>query len=147
MEANEEIGAVEVFCLPVPDKAQRQQNFVIFTNTAVAWKGFPDNIYDQFVWTMNETQPKDPKDLQVGAEYSSSHLSPGNEDTYVTITTRCLNTVLKSIGKKVIVPDENQFASAIPQSHRKGEKAYHVKAHIGSKEGERSRQIRPSPHH
>jgi hypothetical protein len=38
-------------------------------------------------------------------------------------------------GKEVIFPDADEFASAVPESHRKGEKAYHVKAHRGSKEG------------
>lgn len=35
----------------------------------------------------------------------------------------------------VIRPDERQFVSAMPEAHRKGEKAYHVKAFRGSKEG------------
>ena len=38
-------------------------------------------------------------------------------------------------GKSVIFPTEDEFASAIPQSHRKGEKAFHVKAYKGSKDG------------
>lgn len=40
------------------------------------------------------------------------------------------------VSKRVVFPDPNEFASAIPQNHRKGEAAYHVKAHRGSKEGE-----------
>lgn len=36
---------------------------------------------------------------------------------------------------KVVCPDEREFASAVPEAHRKGEKAYHVKAFRGSKEG------------
>jgi hypothetical protein len=35
----------------------------------------------------------------------------------------------------VIFPDADEFASAIPEGHRSREKAYHVKAHRGSKEG------------
>ncbi|KAJ5625948.1 hypothetical protein N7510_002257 [Penicillium lagena] len=35
----------------------------------------------------------------------------------------------------VICPDERQFVSAMPEPHRKKEKAYHVKAFRGSKEG------------
>jgi hypothetical protein len=38
-------------------------------------------------------------------------------------------------GKSVVFPESAEFESAIAQSHRKGEKAYHVKAHRGSKEG------------
>lgn len=36
---------------------------------------------------------------------------------------------------KVIRPEEREFVSATPEAHRKGEKAYHVKAHRGSKDG------------
>jgi len=46
-----------------------------------------------------------------------------------------LNKELSVIGKQVITPDEKQFVSAIVQAHRKGEKAFHVKAFRGSKEG------------
>lgn len=42
---------------------------------------------------------------------------------------------LKPYGKRVVFPEEREFASAIPQSHRKGEKAFHVKAFRGSKDG------------
>lgn len=35
----------------------------------------------------------------------------------------------------VVRPDERQFVSAMPEAHRKSEKAYHVKAFRGSKEG------------
>jgi hypothetical protein len=48
-----------------------------------------------------------------------------------------INQCLSQAGtrKSVIFADDNEFASAILQPHRKGEKAYHVKAHRGSKEG------------
>lgn len=36
---------------------------------------------------------------------------------------------------KVVRPDEREFVSAMPEAHRKGEKAFHVKAFRGSKEG------------
>jgi hypothetical protein len=35
----------------------------------------------------------------------------------------------------VLRPDEREFVSAMPEAHRKGEKAYHVKTFRGSKEG------------
>ena len=43
---------------------------------------------------------------------------------------------LRALGKAVEVPDKDEFASALPQANRKGEVAFHVKAHVGSKEGE-----------
>ncbi|KAF2461559.1 histone chaperone Rttp106-like-domain-containing protein [Lineolata rhizophorae] len=46
-----------------------------------------------------------------------------------------LDERLKARGLKVVRPNEDVFASSIVQQHRKHEKAYHVKAFRGSKEG------------
>ena len=48
---------------------------------------------------------------------------------------KCLSATADGAAKKVVVPSDAEFASAVPQSHRKGEKAWHVKAHRGSKDG------------
>lgn len=112
----------EVFCLPVPEKQQRQWNFCLFPPLdATRADGTP---CEQVVFTMNETPA-------VGASNVG-----GEGDTYVSITEAELNTLLRQHSKRVIRPLEAEFASSIPQSHRKGEKAYHVKAHRGSKDGE-----------
>lgn len=50
-------------------------------------------------------------------------------------TANLLNTELAPFRKKVVFPAEKEFASAIVQSHRKEEKAFHVKAHRGAKDG------------
>lgn len=50
-------------------------------------------------------------------------------------TASAINQGLKPYGKKVIFPSDKEFVSNITQAHRKGEKAYHVKAFKGSKEG------------
>lgn len=55
-------------------------------------------------------------------------------ETYQSFLQSALNEKLRHT--KVICPDEKEFVSAIPEAHRKGEKAYHVKAFRGSKEGE-----------
>lgn len=62
-------------------------------------------------------------------------LSRGEEDNFVDVTRRDLDAFMTSFSKKTILPDEREFASEIPQSHRKGEKAFHTKAFKGSKEG------------
>jgi hypothetical protein len=114
----------QIFCLPVPEKQQRQSSFVIFPTTgAVNAEGMP---YDQVVFTVNETKPDDA---------TSSTREKADNDTYVTVTEPELNQLLQPYGKHVVRPSDTEFASAIPQPHRKGEKAYHVKAHRGSKEG------------
>lgn len=114
----------QAFCLPVPEKQQRQWNFVLFPQTgATTVEGAP---CEQMVFTMNETKPDDA---------SSSTRATVEGDTYVSVTEPELNALLQPYGKRVVRPTDAEFSSSIPQSHRKGEKAYHVKAHKGSKEG------------
>lgn len=118
-----------MFCLPVPEKAQRQWNFVVFANEALDVKtGGRATDAEQIVWTMPEVAPANVK--------ATDGFEPLPVDTYVTSTMRSINACIKSFGKGVIIPTEQEFASAMPQSHRKGEAAYHVKAHKGSKDGE-----------
>lgn len=114
----------QVFCLPVPEKQQRQSSFVIIP---LAGAMGPDGTpCEQIVFTMNETKPDD----------AVSSIRPkAEDDTYITVMEPELNDLLEPHGKRVVRPDENEFASSIPQPHRKGEKAYHVKAHRGTKEG------------
>ncbi|KAI5359772.1 hypothetical protein Slin14017_G093330 [Septoria linicola] len=114
----------EIFCLPVPEKQQRQSSFVIIPKAGATG---PDGTpCEQVVFTMNETKPDDA---------ASSSRSKSDTDTYITFSEPELNDLLQPFAKQVVRPDENEFASRIPQSHRKGEKAYHVKAHRGTKEG------------
>ncbi|KAG9563006.1 Rtt106-domain-containing protein, partial [Aureobasidium melanogenum] len=114
--------------LPVPEKAARQWNFVIFANHTVDLKtGDRATEAEQIVWTMPETAPANVT--------AADGFKPLDVDTYVTSTMRSINACLQGHGKNVIIPTEQEFASAIPQSHRKGEAAYHVKAHKGSKDG------------
>lgn len=115
----------EIFCLPVPDKQQRQWNFCVFPRSgATDANGMP---CDQMVFTLNETKPDDA---------SSSTRAVADGDTYVSVTEPELNQLLQPYSKHIVRPTDTEFASSIPQAHRKGEKAYHVKAHRGTKEGE-----------
>ncbi|EME83739.1 uncharacterized protein MYCFIDRAFT_172814 [Pseudocercospora fijiensis CIRAD86] len=114
----------QVFCLPVPEKQQRQSNFVILPKAGAT---NPDGTpCEQIVFTMNETKPDDA---------NSSTRAKVEGDTYITVTDAELNALLQPDRRQVIKPTEAEFASSIPQSHRKGEKGYHVKAHRGTKEG------------
>ena len=54
---------------------------------------------------------------------------------------RVLNAIMHDNGVKVTLPDESEFVAAVPESHRKGEKAYHVKAFRGSKDGKRVKRL------
>jgi hypothetical protein len=105
----------QAFCLPVPEKQARQWNFCIFPQpNALGADGATP--LEQLVFTINE--PK------AGAEVSD-----------VVNTETQLNALLAPYNRSVARPSDAEFASSIPQSHRKGETAYHVKAHRGSKEG------------
>ncbi|TLD19024.1 Rtt106-domain-containing protein [Venturia nashicola] len=101
----------QILCLPVPEKTKRQHNFIIIPSSLTT---------EPIVWTVFEPSTKE---LDAGA----------NEEP--ASTANLLDKELKSFSKKVVFPDEDEFASAIVQSHRKEEKAFHVKAHRGAKDG------------
>jgi hypothetical protein len=86
-------------------------------------------VLDPIVWTVPDGPPK--------TAFFGSGVSAMEEcnlgETYESHLQRMLNAELKHT--KVISPTENEFVSATPEAHRKGEKAYHVKAFRGSKEG------------
>lgn len=110
----------QAFCLPVPEKAKRQHNFVIIPRggegltPASASNPAPEPI----VWTVMETGPKE----------EVTEPEPA-------LTTRMLNEQLQRYSRSVTYPSDDDFASAIPPTGRPGEKSYHVKAHRGSKDG------------
>jgi predicted nucleic-acid-binding protein len=81
---------------------------------------------DALVFTVPDGAPKAASGVAMGAGHDTT--------SYKSLLIGVINSLLKN--KAVVLePAENVFHSAIPQSHRKGEKAFHVKAHKGSKEG------------
>lgn len=118
--------ADQIFCLPVPEKAKRQHNFAIIPVHGDGVNPLPEDIAgpppEPIVWTFEEATGKN---IVEGED-------PGPGPMAEAIH-HCL--IQAGTGKEVIFPEPEQFESAIPQSHRKGEKAYHVKGHRGSKEG------------
>ena len=104
----------QVFCLPVPEKAKPQSNFVVIPRGGEGYAPVAAGVTvpEPMVWT----------------ELDTPELSN---------TKNTLRTQLKAFGKGLIEPEQAEFFSAIPQSHRKGEKAYHVKAFKGSKDGKK----------
>ncbi|KAL8643942.1 MAG: hypothetical protein Q9226_008027 [Calogaya cf. arnoldii] len=102
-------------CLPVPEKAQPQYSFCVF----------PTSGDDQLLFSVPGTKIK--------TEAVESDQPIDEEQTYKDVVIRMMSKRLKKT--KVIEPNEKDFVSTIAQAHRKGEKAVHVKAFRGSKDG------------
>lgn len=116
----------QIFCLPVPEKAKKQHNFIVIPVHGDGVNPVPDELKaaapEPIVWTFEEATGKNVVEGE----------DPGPGPMAEAIH-HCL--IQARTGKEVVFPDADEFASAIPESHRKAEKAYHVKAHRGSKEG------------
>ncbi|BFZ63796.1 hypothetical protein YB2330_004928 [Saitoella coloradoensis] len=117
-----------IACLPVPDKAARQWSFCIFPAREEG-KGDAE-VRESIVFTVPDRAPKQ------GAFSGSvvGFLAESDTKGYVSLVSAVLRDALEE-ATKLVTPDASEFVSAIPQAHRKGEKAYHVAAHRGSKDG------------
>ncbi|EXJ71708.1 uncharacterized protein A1O5_05516 [Cladophialophora psammophila CBS 110553] len=107
--------------LPVPEKATKQYNFVLLL------KSESSNNVEAIIWAVNDGPLKSchipNRDL--------AKIAPGPND----VLENALDYLLHKIGKGLTLPTTEEFSSAKPESHRKGDKAYHVKAFRGSKDG------------
>ncbi len=90
---------------------------------------------EPLLWTVNDGTP-----LKV--EYHDSKMQSDIGSSAGVLESTLEYTI--GTGMKVTYPDEAEFVSATPEAHRKGEKAYHVKAFRGSKDGElgKSRRLK-----
>ncbi|KAJ5123362.1 hypothetical protein N7448_009459 [Penicillium atrosanguineum] len=116
-------------CLPVPEKTQKQFNFCIVPEFADGITSPPEGTSapDAMVFTVADGPAK--------AAFSESGQQIGNNpgETAEALIRKLLNENMPNTN--FVRPDEREFVSATPEAHRKGEKAYHVKAFRGSKEG------------
>ncbi|KAG9773822.1 Histone chaperone [Exophiala dermatitidis] len=127
--------------LPVPEKATKQYNFCLLprstTNSASTNANTSSTSpVEPIIWTVNHgplksLQISDPKLTKI---ISDSHCEP--DQIFSTALNHILQTATRG-GNQVSLtyPTETEFASAKPESHRKNDKAYHVKAFRGSKDG------------
>lgn len=102
-------------CLPVPEKAQPQYSFCVL----------PTSGDDQLLFSVPGTK--------IRPEAVHSDQPVDEEQSYKDVVISMLSKRMKKT--KVIQPNEKDFSSTIAQAHRKGEKAVHVKAFRGSKDG------------
>lgn len=110
------------FKLPVPEKAQKQWNYVILCK--------PNLTLEPLLWTVPDgpikiayNQKTDPVDAKESASNSITDLD------------EVLSEALKQVDLQLIQPEDEQFVSTLHESHRKQDSCYHVKAHRGSKDG------------
>ncbi|RMZ85090.1 hypothetical protein DV738_g106, partial [Chaetothyriales sp. CBS 135597] len=115
-----------VLCLPVPEKPQRLFNYCFIPKpNAVAAVPAAESI----VFTL----PAPPlKNATVAAEWPSHIPRPGGGENPLE---EILATISSIQGIGLDKPDANLFVSVFPDVQRKNEKAYHVKAHVGTKDG------------
>ncbi|CAI7633247.1 unnamed protein product [Penicillium bialowiezense] len=116
-------------CLPVPEKTQKQFNFCIIPEYADGITPPPEgtSTSEAMVFTIADGPAK----AAFSGDGQQITQPPG--ETADGLLCKVLNENMPR--SNVVRPDDRQFVSAMPEAHRKGEKAYHVKAFRGSKEG------------
>lgn len=125
-----------VFCLPVPEKTQKQYNYILFPkNSNISpskLSASASPIPEPLVFTITDGAAKPGI---IGGTDSSA--ASAVSDDYKTLLTWALSSFLKAAGNtlKITESDPKIFASAVKQSHRPNEKAVHVRAFRGSKDG------------
>ncbi|KAK4096119.1 Rtt106-domain-containing protein [Parathielavia hyrcaniae] len=129
------------FYLPVPDKSQAQYNYVLLprdsylpvTKQGSANPGDRPAALEPLVLTVSATAPKPGS---VGGP--SAMPAEAVSDTYSSLFHWALTTWMRSAGNhscQLIGSDPKLFHSVARQPHRPSEKAVHVKAFRGNKDG------------
>jgi len=121
-----------VACLPVPEKAQPQYNVCVFPTNGdgITTASVGPSLPEQLLWTIPNRAPKP------GVCGEDIRFAP--EESLKSVMVKLLNDRLKQRkGSKcqVIEPDEKEFVSEVAQPSKTGQKAVHVKAFRGSKDG------------
>lgn len=138
----------DAFRLPVPEKAQKQTMFILLPgsgnglreplpqddgpNPEPAMFTILDNLKVQATALVMDVELKrtietDEKFKNHDEYFVNGRRLEGMLDLWITRHT--------GMRKGLVEPSEDEFTSAVPESHRKGEKAYHVKAFRGTKDG------------
>ncbi|KAH8685529.1 hypothetical protein BGZ60DRAFT_426017 [Tricladium varicosporioides] len=126
-----------VFCLPVPEKSQKQYNYLLFPKNSNITPSKPTpgapQIPEPLVFTIPDSAPK-PGTISGSEAARASAVS----DDCKALLDWALTTRLQAAGKgslKIMQADPKLFASEQKQPHRPGDKAVFVKAFRGSKDG------------
>jgi hypothetical protein len=129
--------AEHVFLLPVPEKSQVQYNFVLFPRGSYLPSPKASNAsspeLEPLVFTVSSAAPK-PGSISGPSAGAAASVS----DSYSSLFDWALTTSLRSAGNTataIVASDARLFYSAARQPYRPSEKAVHVKAFRGSKDG------------
>lgn len=125
------------FCLPVPEKTQKQYNYILFPRNSIITPSKPaagaPPIPEAIVFTIPDAAPK--AGAMSGPEAGAA---AAVSDDYKTLLDWALAARFKAAGMsnfKIMQADPKSFASELRQAHRPNEKAVHVKGFRGSKDG------------
>ncbi|KAK6071755.1 hypothetical protein SCUP515_07759 [Seiridium cupressi] len=124
-----------VFCLPVPEKAQAQHNYVLLPRgsaLASLSKDSPSTAAEPLVFTISAAAPK-PGSIGGQNSAAAQSVSDSYKQLFTWAIKMCLNARAPNV--QIVEADPSQFHSMVRQAHRPKEKAVHVAAHRGSKDG------------
>lgn len=124
-----------VFYTPIPEKQQLQYNYILLPrNTALSsTKNWPAVDFEPLVFTVPTTAPKS----GIVGGYAAQTAAQVS-DSYSSLMHWAINSQLQSVGNtgvSIVGTDPRIFASAVKQPHRPNERAVHVKAFRGNKDG------------
>ena len=132
--SNRNIG--HAFCLTVPEKAQKQYNYILFLKDAhivtPRHAQYGPNPPDPLVLTIPSTAPR-PGSISGKSLSAASAVS----DQHKTLFDFFINQQLKANGRKISIVEANWkvFSSAGKETYKPNDPAVHVKAFRGSKDG------------
>lgn len=104
------------FKLPVPEKTQKQWNYIILPQTSCD--------LEPLLWTIT--------DGPIKVAYANPERS---DNSSISSLDTVLSESFHLVNLRLIQPEDDQFVSSLRESHRKQDSCYHVKAHRGSKDG------------
>lgn len=123
-----------VFVAPIPEKQQLLYNYVLFPKDVAlsSTKSWPPVSHEPFLFTVPVTAPK----AGIVSGYAFAHAGAAL-DSYPDLMNWALTSQLGATGNatEIVKTNPQVFHSALRQPHRPNEKAVHVKAHRGSKDG------------
>lgn len=129
--------------LPVPEKAAKQYNFCLIPKSQAELKAElskPNSTVEPIIWTIPHGPLKsyhisDPKLAKIVADSAADTDTKDEGGVLETALDYVLQQQQQPNPIRLTYPTAEEFASAKPESHRQGDKAYHVKAFRGSKDG------------